>query len=62
MVTDNGNFILDWKFDRVRKWSKVNTAIKMIPGVLDMGLFINIVERAYFRMQNSLVNRREKPF
>ena len=34
----------------------------MIPGVLDMGLFINIVERAYFRMQNSLVNRREKPF
>lgn len=32
MVTDNGNFILDWKFDRVHKWSEVNTAIKMIPG------------------------------
>ena len=43
MVRDNGNFILD-------KWSKVNTAIKMIPGMLDMGLFINILERPYFRM------------
>nr|XP_012328394.1 ribose-5-phosphate isomerase isoform X2 [Aotus nancymaae] len=31
VVTDNGNFILDWKFDRVHKWSEVNTAIKMIP-------------------------------
>lgn len=62
MVRDNGNFILDEKFDQVHKWSKVNTAIKIIPGVLDMGLFINVVERAYFRMQNSLVNRREKPF
>nr|XP_030693270.1 ribose-5-phosphate isomerase isoform X5 [Globicephala melas]XP_033693911.1 ribose-5-phosphate isomerase isoform X5 [Tursiops truncatus] len=32
VVTDNGNFILDWKFDRVHKWSEVNTTIKMIPG------------------------------
>ena len=62
MVRDSGNFILDWKFDRVHKWSTVNTAIKMIPGILDMGLFISIVKRAYFGMQNSLVNRREKLF
>lgn len=32
MVTDNGNFILDWKSDRVHQWSEVNKAIKMIPG------------------------------
>lgn len=32
VVTDNGNFILDWKFDRAHKWSEVNIAIKMIPG------------------------------
>ncbi|KFV64546.1 Ribose-5-phosphate isomerase, partial [Dryobates pubescens] len=32
VVTDNGNFILDWKFDKVHDWSEVNTAIKMIPG------------------------------
>lgn len=32
MVTDNGNFILDWKFDKIHEWHEVNTAIKMIPG------------------------------
>ncbi|XP_030046897.1 ribose-5-phosphate isomerase isoform X2 [Microcaecilia unicolor] len=34
VVTDNGNFLLDWKFDKVHNWSTVNTAIKMIPGGL----------------------------
>lgn len=32
VVTDNGNFILDWKFDKIHEWHDVNTAIKMIPG------------------------------
>uniref|UniRef100_A0A4X1VZ11 ribose-5-phosphate isomerase n=1 Tax=Sus scrofa TaxID=9823 RepID=A0A4X1VZ11_PIG len=62
VVTDNGNFILDWKFDRVHKWSEVNTAITMIPGVVDTGLFINMAERVYFGMQDGSVNMREKPF
>ncbi|GAB1290904.1 Ribose-5-phosphate isomerase [Apodemus speciosus] len=62
VVTDNGNFILDWKFDRVHKWSEVNTAIKMTPGVVDTGLFINMAERVYFGMQDGSVNVREKPF
>ncbi|XP_060043341.1 ribose-5-phosphate isomerase [Erinaceus europaeus] len=62
VVTDNGNFILDWKFDRVHKWNEVNTTIKMIPGVVDTGLFINMAERVYFGMQDGSVNMREKPF
>uniref|UniRef100_A0A8C9UU18 ribose-5-phosphate isomerase n=1 Tax=Spermophilus dauricus TaxID=99837 RepID=A0A8C9UU18_SPEDA len=62
VVTDNGNFILDWKFDQVHKWSEVNTAIKMIPGVVDTGLFINMAERVYFGMQDGSVSVREKPF
>lgn len=32
VVTDNSNFILDWKFERADNWKEVNTAIKMIPG------------------------------
>uniref|UniRef100_A0A1B8Y300 Ribose-5-phosphate isomerase n=1 Tax=Xenopus tropicalis TaxID=8364 RepID=A0A1B8Y300_XENTR len=32
VVTDNGNFLLDWKFDKVHEWKAVNTEIKMIPG------------------------------
>lgn len=32
VVTDNSNFILDWKFEGAQNWREVNTAIKMIPG------------------------------
>lgn len=32
VVTDNSNFILDWKFEKEHNWKEVNTAIKMIPG------------------------------
>lgn len=32
VVTDNSNFILDWKFEKAQNWKDVNTAIKMIPG------------------------------
>lgn len=32
VVTDNSNFILDWKFEQAQNWKEVNTAIKMIPG------------------------------
>uniref|UniRef100_F6QSF2 Ribose-5-phosphate isomerase n=1 Tax=Monodelphis domestica TaxID=13616 RepID=F6QSF2_MONDO len=61
VVTDNGNFLLDWKFDRVHPWSEVNTAIKMIPGVVDTGLFINMAERVYFGMEDGSVSVRERP-
>lgn len=32
VVTDNSNFLLDWKFEHAQNWKEVNTAIKMIPG------------------------------
>lgn len=61
VVTDNGNFLLDWKFDKVQDWAAVNTAIKMIPGVVDTGLFINMAERVYFGMEDGTVSVRDKP-
>lgn len=61
VVTDNGNFLLDWKFDKVHKWNEVNMAIKMIPGVVETGLFVNMAERAYFGMENGSVAVQEKP-
>ncbi|XP_032541692.1 ribose-5-phosphate isomerase isoform X2 [Chiroxiphia lanceolata] len=60
VVTDNGNFILDWKFDKVHQWSEVNTAIKMIPGVVETGLFIDMAEVVYFGMEDGSVSVREK--
>ncbi|XP_050342139.1 ribose-5-phosphate isomerase [Nymphalis io] len=49
VVTDNGNFILDWIFaDQDLDWEKVNNAIKMIPGVVETGLFVKMCCKAYF--------------
>uniref|UniRef100_A0A3B4Z5S7 ribose-5-phosphate isomerase n=1 Tax=Stegastes partitus TaxID=144197 RepID=A0A3B4Z5S7_9TELE len=61
VVTDNSNFILDWKFECAQKWKEVNTAIKMIPGVVETGLFVGMAERAYFGMEDGSVQVRDPP-
>ncbi|XP_018581934.2 ribose-5-phosphate isomerase [Scleropages formosus] len=61
VVTDNSNFILDWKFEKVHNWKEVNMAIKMIPGVVETGLFIDMAERVYFGMQDGTVRIRDPP-
>ncbi|KAG6463293.1 ribose-5-phosphate isomerase [Manduca sexta] len=49
VVTDNGNFILDWVFtNQDLDWEKVSAAIKMIPGVVEIGLFVKMCHKAYF--------------
>lgn len=57
VVTDNGNFLLDWKFpeDKTYDWNKVNTDIKLIPGVVETGLFISMAVKAYFGMKDGSV-------
>jgi len=64
VVTDNGNFILDWKFevkddnDNVNyDWKSINTSIKMIPGVIETGLFIGMAKMAYFGNSDGTVTK-----
>ncbi|XP_022086578.1 ribose-5-phosphate isomerase-like [Acanthaster planci] len=53
VVTDNGNFILDWKFKVVpESWEAVNQQIKMIPGVVETGLFLKMTRQVYFGMED----------
>ncbi|XP_032896278.1 ribose-5-phosphate isomerase [Amblyraja radiata] len=61
VVTDNGNLILDWKFSNISNWKDVNVGITMIPGVVETGLFINMVERVYFGMKDGTVFSRDRP-
>ncbi|XP_054653349.1 ribose-5-phosphate isomerase [Dunckerocampus dactyliophorus] len=61
VVTDNSNFIVDWKFEGAQKWKDINRAIKMIPGVVETGLFVGMAERAYFGMENGSVEMRDAP-
>ncbi|XP_013398753.1 ribose-5-phosphate isomerase [Lingula anatina] len=60
LITDNGNFIIDWKFESGdHDWKKVNTELLMIPGIVETGLFINMANKAYFGMQDGTIKVRE---
>ena len=60
VVTDNGNFILDWDFDRQRAWDwkEVNHKVKMIPGVVETGLFVGMTDKVYFGMADGSVKTK----
>jgi ribose 5-phosphate isomerase A len=47
VVTDNGNFILDVRFGPIRDASDLARNLKMIPGVIETGLFIDMTSIVY---------------
>ncbi|TKR64678.1 hypothetical protein L596_025168 [Steinernema carpocapsae] len=52
VVTDNGNYIVDWDFpksvDKNRDWNAVNDELLRLPGVLETGLFLGVAQKVYF--------------
>lgn len=60
-VTDNGNFILDWHFDpaKDRDWNSINTSLKLIPGVVETGLFPNMATKIFFGLPDGSVKVQE---
>lgn len=68
VITDNGNFLLDWIFevkddnDNVNyDWKSVNATIKLIPGVIETGLFVGFAELAYFGNEDGTVSKLAAP-
>lgn len=43
-ITDNGNFILDCAFEMIEDADSLEDALKLIPGVVENGLFIGIAD------------------
>lgn len=41
-VTDNGNYILDCKFERIDNPAELNLKLNQLPGVVENGLFTNM--------------------
>ena len=74
VVTDNGNFILDWTFDLehlrgmfggaadsdLAMWQKVNTDLCCLAGVVDTGLFVNMANIAYFGKADGTVHTQRQ--
>lgn len=44
-ITDNGNYILDCEFERIMEAEQLEHDINMIPGVVENGLFIGLVDQ-----------------
>lgn len=60
LVTDNGNFILDWKFSlKDIDWKSMNLKIVSFPGVVETGLFIDMATKVYFGKPDGTVSIRK---
>jgi ribose 5-phosphate isomerase A len=52
LITDNGNFVLDADFGRIANPAKLERVLKSVPGVLETGLFIRMVDIVYVGLSN----------
>ncbi|TCS84373.1 ribose-5-phosphate isomerase RpiA [Tepidibacillus fermentans] len=55
-ITDNGNYILDCKFDKITKPEQLNKELNTIPGVVENGLFPNIANMFLIGKKDGKVN------
>ena len=54
VITDNGNFLLDADFGRIRNPTLLERHLKAIPGLLETGLFVNMVDKVYVGLNNGV--------
>lgn len=59
-ITDNGNYILDCEFGPIRDAADLEKQIKLLPGVIDSGLFIAIADTLVIGFDDR-VETRERP-
>jgi ribose 5-phosphate isomerase A len=55
LITDNGNFILDVDFGKISNPEKLNSQLKALTGIVDSGLFINMIDKAYIGQKDGKV-------
>lgn len=60
VVTDNGNFIVDWVFQGPQDWTSVEAKLKKIPGVIETGLFLGMARKVYFGTGDGQVVHRSR--
>jgi len=60
IITDNGNFIIDAHFGELGDPEGLAKTIKQLVGVVEVGLFINMADAAYFGNEDGSVTIQEK--
>jgi len=59
VVTDNGNYIVDVDFGSIGDAEELNRRLKLIPGVIETGLFIGMADLVYLGKAEGII-RLEK--
>ena len=54
IITDNGNIIIDANFGVIQNPQELSMKVKMIPGVVETGLFTNLTNIAYIATENEI--------
>jgi len=60
LVTDNGNFVVDVDFGPVDAVKKLNLQLKLIPGVIETGLFVEMADVVYLGKADSVLKLKRK--
>jgi ribose 5-phosphate isomerase A len=55
VITDNGNFILDADFGKIENPAKLEHRLKMIPGLLETGLFLGVADVVHVGLRNGKI-------
>jgi ribose 5-phosphate isomerase A len=55
VVTDNGNYIVDVDFGAITNAEELNQRLKLIPGVIETGLFIGIADIVYLGKPDGII-------
>ncbi len=58
-ITDNGNYIVDCKFERIMQPEKIERRIDEIPGVVEIGLFINLANEVIIGKKDGVEIRKK---
>ena len=53
-ITDNGNYIIDADFGPIKDPRELNLQLKMIPGLIETGLFIEMTDTVYVGKSDSV--------
>jgi len=60
LVTDNGNFVVDVDFGPVDDVKGLNLQLKLIPGVIETGLFVGMADVVYLGKQDGALRLEKK--
>jgi len=62
IITDNGNVVLDAVFGEIYDPTVLGIKLKMIPGVVETGLFVGMADIVYFGSSSSVEKLERKTF